>query len=174
VSKGVTFTFSENTEGWKKIKKVLSEIALKRPYAKVGVLDNGGGAEVRESGYTTAQIAAVHEFGAPNAGIPERSFMRSTFNEQYTELVGISRVLTLKIYLSQLTPQEALNILGAKLAADMKKKITAGPEVPPPNSPETIARKQAKGLGQTRTLVDTGRMVDSITWVVVSSDTGND
>lgn len=28
-----------------------------------------------------AQIAKYHEFGAPKAGIPERSFMRSAFNE---------------------------------------------------------------------------------------------
>lgn len=38
--------------------------------AKVGVIGS------------KASIAAHHEFGAPAAGIPERSFIRSTFNEE--------------------------------------------------------------------------------------------
>ncbi|MCJ7694313.1 MAG: hypothetical protein MUO40_02705 [Anaerolineaceae bacterium] len=36
-----------------------------------------------------AQIAAHHEFGAPAAGIPERSFIRSTFNEEKGKLETI-------------------------------------------------------------------------------------
>ena len=36
-----------------------------------------------------AQIAAHHEFGAPAAGIPERSFIRSTFNEEKDKLETI-------------------------------------------------------------------------------------
>lgn len=36
-----------------------------------------------------AKIAVHHEFGAPKAGIPERSFLRSTFNEQKPKLVKI-------------------------------------------------------------------------------------
>ena len=36
-----------------------------------------------------AKIAVHHEFGTPKANIPERSFMRSTFNEQKPKLVKI-------------------------------------------------------------------------------------
>jgi len=36
-----------------------------------------------------AKIAVHHEFGAPKANIPERSFIRSTFNEQRPKLVKI-------------------------------------------------------------------------------------
>lgn len=45
--------------------------------AKVGVIGS------------KASIAAHHEFGAPEAGIPERSFIRSTFNEQKGKVVRI-------------------------------------------------------------------------------------
>lgn len=36
-----------------------------------------------------AEIATHHEFGAPAAGIPERSFMRSTFNTEKNKVEGI-------------------------------------------------------------------------------------
>ncbi|WP_135612752.1 HK97-gp10 family putative phage morphogenesis protein [Methanococcoides sp. AM1] len=36
-----------------------------------------------------AQIAKYHEFGAPKAGIPERSFMRSAFNENKKKIKKI-------------------------------------------------------------------------------------
>ena len=43
---------------------------IQRMSAKVGVIGS------------KAEIATHHEFGAPVAGIPERSFIRSTFNEE--------------------------------------------------------------------------------------------
>lgn len=43
---------------------------IQRVSAKVGVIGS------------KAEIATHHEFGAPAAGIPERSFIRSTFNEE--------------------------------------------------------------------------------------------
>lgn len=36
-----------------------------------------------------AEIAKHHEFGAPKAGIPERSFMRSAFNENKKKIKKI-------------------------------------------------------------------------------------
>lgn len=36
-----------------------------------------------------AQIAKYHEFGAPKAGIPERSFMRSAFDENQKKIKKI-------------------------------------------------------------------------------------
>ena len=80
-----------------------------------------------------------------------------------------------------------LNLIGMKMAADMKGYITQGAGVPPPNAPATLARKLRKGswkrkpmpalddfgrlkdpgaAGTPRPLVDTGRMVGSLTWLV--------
>ena len=36
-----------------------------------------------------AEVAAVHEFGSPSKNIPERSFMRSAFNENKKGIVKI-------------------------------------------------------------------------------------
>lgn len=40
-----------------------------------------------------AGVAAIHEYGAPGANIPERSFERSTFSEQKENVVRIVKGL---------------------------------------------------------------------------------
>lgn len=146
-------------------------------HVKVGVLDDGGaGSEQREGSLSNAQIAAIHEFGSSDGRIPERSFIRSTFNEKRAEYVGDLKTLLLAVVKNTMTLEKALDILGAKIAADIKNRVTAGAPIPPPNAPSTAARKVGKGRGLkrgvqgpvfVRTLIDTGRMIASVTWAYV-------
>jgi hypothetical protein len=55
----------------------------------------------------------------------------------------------------------ALDRLGAKVAALLQNRISAG--IDPPNSAATIARK-----GSSKPLVDTGQLKAAITWRVIS------
>lgn len=198
-------------------------------YVKLGVMGSEAG-EVHgdEGGHiTTAQLAAVHEFGAPSVGIPERSFIRRTFDHKRTEWYSLMQALVGLIYAGKMTMGRALGLLGAKAAADIKNTITQGPEIPPPPKPATLKRKleltrrlkefaanqvvakydareaarvrrragpityeqhfaseqrkfAAAGKaaarvhrqrGSPRNLVDTGRLVNSITWQVVLGST---
>jgi hypothetical protein len=151
-------------------------------YAKVGVLeDDPKGSYRPKGGLTVAEIAAVQEFGTEDGHVPERSFLRSTFDEMRDTLDEMSRKLIIAVVLDRtLTVEQALNLLGAKFAAAVRAKITDGEGVPPPNAPSTRARKEAKGrwnvkgaaaaagLG-VRTLVDTARMIGAITWALVGT-----
>lgn len=153
---------------------------------KVGVLAANAVREGDEP-YSNAQIAAVHEFGAPRAGIPERPFLRPAFDEQREKNLralqsGVRRILDGKA-----TAVEVLDRVGMRQAAETKKFITSGPPIAPPNSPEWAAEKmrfamkaQAQnnakrrkknaperiGPIQLRTLVHTGQLVNAITHVV--------
>jgi hypothetical protein len=53
-------------------------------------------------------------------------------------------------------------VMGSTLANAMKRKIVDGAGVPPPNAPSTVAKK-----GSSRPLVDTGRLVNAITWASI-------
>jgi hypothetical protein len=129
---------------------------------KVGVLaSKGGGAVHDDSGITMVELAAIHEFGSPAANIPERSFIRRTFAEKNTELVQLQARVARALIAEKVSVTQALNVLGAWAAGEIKKTVTAGPHIPPPLKPETVARK-----GSDRPLVDTGRLVDAITWEV--------
>lgn len=146
-------------------RRIMRFAASKTPEAeeshvKVGVIGSQGGkAPHGDSGLSVLEIAAVHEFGAPSVGIPERSFIRRTFNQKQAELAKVCAHLAAE-YLAGLPLEKALGKLGAWGQTAVKKTITED-GVPPPLKPATIARK-----GSSRALVDTGQLLNSITYKV--------
>jgi hypothetical protein len=124
--------------GWKRIKALAK---AEGSYAKVGLLGNKAD---RTGEVDNVTIGVIHEFGSPAANIPERSWLRSTFDAKREELYRLMRELVGGIYDGKMTPERVLGIAGAQLAAEMKKTITTGQGVPPPNAPSTVARKLAK------------------------------
>lgn len=97
--------------------------------------------------------------------IPERSFMRATFDNdaaldkafgQYED--AVYRILT-----GEGTAMQAANVLGNALVAAVKNRIASN--IAPGNSEFTIARK---GEGK-NTLVDRGRLLQSISYEVKSA-----
>lgn len=146
---------------WRRIMRTVTTMG--RQVVKVGIVGSAAQNEV-EPGITLARIAGVHEFGAAIRQrwgvlyIPERSFIRSTVakNNNYASL--IARVVGLVVD-GKRTEEQALNIIGARASADMKRTITAG--IPPPNAPATIERK-----GSSKPLIDTGRLLNAISWSV--------
>lgn len=110
-------------------------------HVRVGVLEDGKGGEDREGGLTTAEIAAIHEFGSADGRIPERSFMRASFAKHRAEYIADVKTLLMNVIAGSMSFERALNVLGARVATDMKKFITTGAQVPPPNAPSTIWKK---------------------------------
>jgi hypothetical protein len=161
--------------GWDSLKKAMLLEKHGASYVKVGVL---GGAKnertpantVRQSDntvhtgrdFTNVELAVIHEYGAPAAGIPERSFLRSTFFGGRPTYIAMLRVLLKKVYEQKMELKRALGLVGSKIAGDVKRRITQGAGIPPPLKSATIARK-----GSSRPLVDTGQLKNSITWEVV-------
>jgi hypothetical protein len=148
--------------GWKDMTKAVAAMAG-GAYAKVGVLadDSKGAEHVDDGGITVAELATVLEFGTEDKHIPARPFLRGTFDEKREELAGNAKTLIGKIIDREQTVKGALDVLGLKLATETKKTITDGAGVPPPNAPSTIEQK-----GSDRPLVDTGRLLNAITWAV--------
>lgn len=149
-----------NDKVWKRLRKKVASVD--RSYVKVGVLASRGGNEKRDTGITMVELAAIHEFGSPAAHIPERSFIRRTFDEKKDDLNALIVRLARAIVTDKKTVAQALGLLGAWGATEVKKTITADKPIPPPLQLATIARKKSD-----RPLVDTGRLVDAIQWEVV-------
>lgn len=137
-----------------------------QPYVKVGVL--GGAKDARQGGEIgNVELAMIHEFGSPKAGIPERSFIRSTFEMGKAGYVADFRRLLVAVVEGKMTVPRALGLMGLKISSDIKKRVTSGTGIPPPNAPSTIAAK-----GSSRPLIDTGRLVNSVSHEVVMTDKG--
>lgn len=130
-------------------------------HLKIGVLASKGGDEEHPNAkISLIELAAIHEFGSPAANIPERSFLRAPLRGT-TWLPDLCAKLTKGVLIGRFTPERAMAILGETSVAAIKRYITTGDGVPPPLQPETIARK-----GSSRPLVDTSRLLNSITYVV--------
>lgn len=146
---------------WRKIRGVIQD--LDRSYVKVGVLASSrGGTRTEDGDVTVTGLAAIHEFGAPKANIPERSFIRRTFTVKEAMFTKLTAKLAGMLLDGKIDKRTAYEVLGQRGAAEVKKTITTGEPIPPPLKPETIARK-----GSDRPLVDTGRLVNAVTHEVV-------
>lgn len=133
-----------------------------KAYVKVGVLEANGTTEAKDGdGLTIAELAAIHEYGAPRANIPARSFIRRTFEESTgAESLRAFMVRTARgLIQEKLEVNQALNQLGAFAQSMIKNRIKE--HIPPPLKPATIKRK-----GSSTPLVDTGQLINAITWEI--------
>lgn len=143
---------------------------------RAGIVDDGKGKEasdVREGGLTNAEIGLIHEFGDEDNGIPERPFIRPTWQAKRAEWGRFFGERIGDIFRGKLSVWQAFNQTGALMASDIKDRIVGGSPIPPPNSPSVTARKEALNRtvgGVVRTLVDIGSMVGSISWRVMGLD----
>lgn len=121
----------------------------------VGVHGDSG----EEGGTPLATIAAANEYGTEDGHIPERSFIRSTVDEELPSLKILRDRVLAQVVLGELNPRQAIGIMGAYLQGKIQQKIASG--VPPPNAPATIAAK-----GSSTTLIDTGRLRQAISYEI--------
>lgn len=151
-----------NDRKWRNLRGKLE--AAEKAYVKVGILaSKGGGSKHDADGDATiAEVAAWNEYGTER--IPERSFIRSTFAKRDADLERITTKLCRQFVTGKVSLTRALDILGTWGATAIKKTITSGTGVPPPNAASTIARK-----GSSRPLVDTGRLLGAISHEVVDA-----
>jgi hypothetical protein len=107
----------------------------------------------------SAGILAVHEFGAPELGIPERSVVRRSIRENLAKYRKLNAQNLRKVVRSEMSVAQALGILGAVAAGDVQMTIRKADLAP--LKPETIRRK-----GSSKPLIDTGQVIQSITFEV--------
>ena len=119
----------------------------------VGIHEN-----VINEGQSVAFYGAANEFGT-RRGIPERSFMRSSFDENKHGISVVMGQQFAKVKRGEKTVRAALEHLGLYHKAQIQNKIRSN--IQPGNDPQTIKRKKSS-----RTLIDTGAMLNSVHYVV--------
>lgn len=155
----------------KALAKKLGALAAKT--VRVGVLSSEGASNSHDShkgqtggpgseDFSMIELAAVHELGSPAAGIPERSFIRATFEDPETiaDQKKVSEKLARRIVFGKLQIDEALGILGLWGVSKVKNAISEK-KIKQGLSPDTVAKKKS-----TTALVDTGRLINAINHVV--------
>lgn len=132
----------------------------RKPFVKVGVL-SGDRPNTKGRPLTNVELATIHEFGAPAAGIPSRPFLRSTFDAKKDAWNSLMARLVTKVVAGHLNVVAALELVGQRAAGDVRNRITQGGNFVP-NKPATVRRK-----GSSKPLIDKGLLLQSVSHQVV-------
>lgn len=129
---------------------------------------DGGTGEVNN-----VAVGAIHEFGAPSAGVPKRSWLRSTIDKNHDaildEMDGVIDAVA-----QGGRPSTLVRELGLQVVEVVREGIRSG--IAPPLSEATVKRRRGKLSGgrpankrfgaRETPLIDTGQMIQSIKAVV--------
>jgi hypothetical protein len=149
-------SIKEVDNGYKKYVKAISDLNKSR--IQVGLF-----AEVGDSVLTRA---IVNEFGTTRAGknknitIPERSFIRATYNEQYKIVAKRFKQIFESFSKRKYDVSNRLKLIGMEQTSETQKTITNFKT--PANAPSTI-----KSKGSSHPLIDTGEMRMKIQYKVI-------
>ena len=156
----MTVKVSDNGAG-----KLLADLkALSKLSVRVGVLDEApkkpgtaaDGKAARGSRATLLGVAAAHEFGAPAAGIPQRSFIRATVDLKRAEIEKVQADLAAQVAAGKIDGRTALARRGAFVQGVVQQRIAEG--IGPALKPETVRRKKSS-----KPLIDKGQLRSAIT-----------
>lgn len=116
--------------------------------------------EKSADGVYVAEYAAANEYGTKK--IPERSFMRSTFDENVADWQRMVDRNIRSVAEGKGSVWQTLSLIGLRMETQIKEKI--GSNIQPANHPYTIAKKKSS-----RTLIDTSAMIQNVRYVVRST-----
>lgn len=145
--------------GGDRLAQVLERIGVATRRArrvKVGFLERA----TYPDGKQVAMIAAINEFGAPGASIPPRPFFRNMIAAKSGEW---PRAISGLLVANEYDAERTLGQVGEAVAGQLRQSIIDTNE--PPNAPSTIRRK-----GHAKPLVDTGHMLQSVSYEIVGDD----
>lgn len=104
-----------------------------------------------DSGMSLVDVAIIHEFGAPEANIPARSFIRDWVDESKAQHDEEMAKMAKLVIAGKMDAETALKRLGLRRQGEVQKRIAAG--IGEPLKQSTIDRK-----GSSKQLIDTGQL----------------
>lgn len=121
----------------------------------------------REDGepVNNAELAYIHDHGAPEAGIPAREFMMPGLEAKQDDIAaGLEKAGVAALDGKPDVVDRQFNIVGLKGQAAVRAKITEGPFDPLKEA--TLAARRRRGRTGTKPLIDTGGLRNSISYVI--------
>lgn len=136
-----------------RLHELREELKLDKRVINVGIPEG----KTEKDGTPLAMIAAAHEFGVEENGIPERSFLRASNTKHRPQFVALNRANLIKVVRGEMTVTQALGQLGELAKGYVQAYI--GSANLKPLKPATIKRKKSS-----RPLIDTGTLRQNVTW----------
>lgn len=150
---------TERDLGYSRITNDLKEV--NKSFVTVGIHEDAGRYPADDENPNPPPVGLVafkNEFGAGPTN-PERSFMRSSIDENQSILQRKSREIKDKVLSGQMSVKNGLDSIGFMMTEMIRGKIETLRN--PPNAPETIKNKPEIGNNP---LVDSRLMKRSVNW----------
>ena len=106
-------------------------------------------------GMTIGDIATFHEFGAPQANVPQRSFVRGWNDERQAFIAETLRTQVQQVIAGKRPLEQAAERIALAFEGDCKARIVR--HIPPPLAPATV-----KAKGSSTPLIDRGQLIQSV------------
>jgi hypothetical protein len=132
---------------------------IKKGYVTIGIHEDAGS---YPDGVSVVKVALWNEFGTETS--PERSFFRTAIDDNLEKMNKWREEFIENIFYNGWSVEKALKAMGLRIQLLIQNKIKSN--VGPDLSPYTLEKRKEHGRG-TRTLVDTGLMLRSVTFKVV-------
>lgn len=136
-------------------------VKLKKLKLRVGYQFEEGKAIHPGSEVTVAKLAAILEFGSPEQGIPERSFIRSTIDDRQHEISGELEKQIERVVLGKQDPVGAYSEVGKLTVKLIRGKLLSAGSWADPLDIETVRQK-----GHGRPLYRRGVLAEALSWRV--------
>ncbi|WP_197328677.1 hypothetical protein [Ralstonia syzygii] len=124
-----------------------------------------------QDGTPVAYVAAIHEHGVPEKGIPMRPTMRPTAAAQRAQWAKLAQAGFAAVFRGAATPTDVMEKVSAKAAGDVRKAISQI-RTPPLKAATVKARLRGKKQGKVvsltaaKPLVDSGVLLNTLTHIV--------
>lgn len=151
----------KDTKAWDQIVAKLNKLSDIK--IRVGVWAGAGTKQDADKSIDLVDLAIIHEFGA--GPIPARPFIRGAFEHTpvQVELAAFQARLIRNYISNRVDTKQAAELLGLWAATAVKNFVKLGASPLRPLSPVTIKKKKSS-----RPLVDTGQLINAVTYVVVA------
>lgn len=148
----------EVRKGW--FERAMGLFRKSLPVVKAGFPNGSASADnIRKAIWNEFGTRGGRSGGGWGGPVPERAFMRTAVHANRKKYQEAMRKSAAKILSGETNLNVVLNKLGLLVQDDIQGQILKN--MPPPNSPVTIAMK-----GSSRTLIDKGEMKNAVTYKV--------
>ena len=142
-----------------KIQQAMEEVSYTSVYIGIPVEESSRPDEGEP--INNAELAYIHEHGSPINNIPPRPFLKPSIKKNLATVEVLQKqMIKAALKGDKEGVKRSAELLGMHSRNNAKKYITAGTNLTP-NKPATIKRK-----GSDKPLIDTGALLNSISYVV--------
>lgn len=143
--------------------KFLDKLRRELDHADVVKVGFPSGGKKEPDGTPIALVAATLNYGSDKMNIPERPFLTDAVTKNKSKYAKLNKMNLLRVLSGKIKLRQCLEMLGVVAVGDVQSEIRNGSFTP--LAPETIKRK-----GSSKPLIDTGNMMQSVTYVVEAKD----